>query len=211
MRDDLRDRLRAAYDAHAEARDWRALPAWKRNVREAFLKALQREGLNKLLEVGAGTGRGGVFFRRQGLDVFCIDLSPEMVRFCHEKGLEARVMDVVDLQFPVDSFDAVYSFNGLLHLPRAELPVALREVRRILRPGGSFFLGLYGGYDHEGVWEEDTYEPKRFFSFQTDEHLLCTVENAFDVVSFERIDVDAEDPRFHFQSLILRKGSARHN
>jgi SAM-dependent methyltransferase len=206
MGDDLRDRLRTAYAADAEARDRRDYPEWKRNVREAFLKILQREHPNKLLEIGAGTGHDGAFFARQGLDIVCVDLSPEMVRLCREKGLEAHVMDVIELRFPADSFDAVYSFNSLLHVPSAELPVALREVRRVLRPGGSFFLGLYGGHDHEGVWNEDTYEPKRFFSFHTDEHLLRTVEKTFDVVSFERIDVATEDPRFHFQSLILRSG-----
>ena len=211
MRDDSRDRFRTAYDAHAEARDRRDNPEWKRKVRQDFLSSLARDERRRLLEIGAGTGRDGVFFRRQGLDVFCIDLSPEMVRFCREKGLEARVMDVADLQFPVDSFDAAYSFNSLVHLPKAELPEALQEVRRVLRPGGSFFLGLYGGYDHESVWEQDTCEPKRFFSFHTDEHLFQTVEKAFDVVSFGRVDVGAEDTRFHFQSLILRKGSARHN
>jgi SAM-dependent methyltransferase len=206
MDGDVRGRLQAAYDANAEARDRRDYPEWKRNVREVFHRTLQGEGLNKLLEIGAGTGHDGAFFAQQGLNVVCVDLSPEMVRLCHKKGLEAHVMDVIELRFPADSFDAVYSFNGLLHLPKAELPVALREVRRVLRPGGSFFLGLYGGHDHEGVWNEDTYEPKRFFSFHTDEHLLRTVEKTFDVVSFERIDVASKDPQFHFQSLILRSG-----
>ena len=206
MSENARDRLRAAYDANAKARDQREYPEWKRNVRATFLEVLRSEEQGRLLEIGAGAGHDGAFFAQHGLDVVCVDLSPAMVRLCRQKRLEAYVMDVADLRFPADSFDAAYSFNSLLHLLIAELPMALREVRRILRPGGSFFLGLYGGYDHEGVWEQDTYEPKRFFSFQTDEHLLCTVEKAFDVVSFEHIDVATEDARLHFQSLILRKG-----
>jgi len=206
MRSDAQERLRQAYNAKAFERDQRELPEWKRKVRQDFLSSLARDECHRLLEIGAGTGCDGAFFRQHALNVICVDLSPEMVRCCREKGLEAYVMDVVDLQFAHDAFDAVYSFNSLLHLPKAELPVALREVRRVLRPGGSFFLGLYGGYDHEGVWEQDAYEPKRFFSFHTDEHLLRTVEKAFDVVSFGRVDVGAEDPHFHFQSLILKKG-----
>ena len=205
MDSDLRDRLRAAYDTSAEARDRRDVPEWKRSVRETFLKTLQREGHTRLLEIGAGTGHDGAFFREHDLDVVCVDLSPEMVRLCREKGLEAHVMDVIDLRFPVDSFDAAYSLNTLLHLPNAQLPEALREVHRVLRPGGSFFLGLYGGYNHQGIWEEDTYTPKRFFSFHTDEQLLRTVTRTFDVVSFGSVDVGAEDPRFHFQSLVLKR------
>jgi SAM-dependent methyltransferase len=206
MRDDLRDRLRTAYDAHAEARDRRTYPEWKRSVRAAFLEVLRHEEHGRLLEIGSGAGHDGAFFRGQGLDVVCVDLSPEMARLCREKGLEAHVMDVVDLRFAPDAFDAAYSFNSLLHVPKADLPRALREVRRVLRPGGTFFLGLYGGYTHEGVWEEDTYKPKRFFSFHTDGDLLDAVGAIFDVVSFGHIDIAAEDPRFHFQSLILKKG-----
>jgi SAM-dependent methyltransferase len=207
MRRPFRDQLRAAYDAQAEARDRRDLPEWKQRIRETFLSVLRREGRTRLLEIGAGTGHDSTFFARQGLDVVCIDLSSEMVRLCREKGLEAHVMDVVDLRFPADSFDAATSFNSLLHLPRVELPEALREVRRVLRPGGAFFLGVYGGYDFEGVWEEDLYDPRRFFSFYTDERLREAVGAVFDVVSFDRVAVEAEDARFHFQSLILRKGS----
>lgn len=205
--DDMRTRMRVAYDAEAEARDHKNFPKWKRRIREDFLAILRGEQLIRFLEIGAGTGRDGAFFAEHGLDVVCVDLSPEMVRLCREKGLEAHAMDVVDLRFPGGSFDAVYSLNSLLHLSKTEFPQALREVRRVLRPGGPFFLGLYGGIDREGVWEEDTYEPKRFFSFRTDARLLEAVGEVFDVVSFDRVAVETADPRFHFQSLILRKGA----
>jgi SAM-dependent methyltransferase len=205
MNGNARDRLRAAYDANAKARDRRTRPAWKRSVREAFLETLRREGYTRLLEIGSGAGQDGAFFARQGLDVICVDLSPKMVLLCREKGLEAYVMDVTDLRFPAESFDAATSLNSLLHLPKAELPEALREVQRVLRPGGVFYLGVYGGHDEEGIWEQDTYDPKRFFSFHTDEQLLAAVGAIFDVASFDRIAVEEEDARFHVQSLILRK------
>ncbi len=202
---DMRNRLRAAYDAQAEARDRKDFPEWKRRIREDFLAILRSERSSRLLEIGAGTGRDGAFFAEHGLDVVCVDLSPEMVRLCREKGLDAQAMDAVDLRFSDGAFDAVYSLNNLLHLPESEFSRALREVRRVLRPGGTFFLGLYGGIDREGVWEEDAYEPKRFFSFRTDARFLEVVGEVFDVVSFDRVAVEAADPRLHFQSLILRK------
>jgi hypothetical protein len=63
---------------------------------------------------------------------------------------------------------------------------------------------MYGGYDYEGVWENDSYVPHRFFSFFTDEHLKQEVTKVFDILSFENIQMEPGDP-LHFQSLILRK------
>jgi SAM-dependent methyltransferase len=128
-----------------------------------------------------------------------------MVALCESKGLAARVMDLADLDFPPDTFDAVYAVNCLLHVPDRELPGVLRGVRAVLRPGGLFYLGVYGGIDHEGVWEDDPYEPKRFFSFRTDERMREIVAGAFEVHTFRRISLDGRGDGLHFQSLVLRK------
>ena len=143
----------------------------------------------------------------------CIDLSPEMVALCESKGLAARVMDLADLDFPPDTFDAVYAPNCLLHVPDRELPGVLRGARSVLRPGDLFYLGVYGGIDHEGVWKDDPYEPKRFFSFRTDERMREMVARTFEVHTFKRITLDGRSDGLHFQSLVLRKqqryGAAR--
>jgi len=173
--------------------------------RAGFLCQLQANGLTRLLEVGAGTGRDGRFFADQGRDVTCIDLSPEMVRLCREKGLEALVMDAAELSFADESFDAVYSFNSLLHLHKTDLPVVLLEIRRVLGHEGLFYFGTYGGFNHEGVYEDDDHVPARFFSFYDDEQMKCVVSEAFDILEFRSIDIDERDPRFRFQSLLLRK------
>jgi SAM-dependent methyltransferase len=128
-----------------------------------------------------------------------------MVALCESKGLAARVMDLADLDFPPDTFDAVYAPNCLLHVPDRELPGVLRGVRFVLRPGGLFYLGVYGGIDHEGVWEDDPYDPKRYLSFRTDERLREIVAGAFGVHAFRRIAFDGRRDGLHFQSLVLRK------
>jgi SAM-dependent methyltransferase len=114
-------------------------------------------------------------------------------------------MDLSDLDFPPRTFDAVYALNSLLHLPDRELPAALRGVRAVLRSGGLFYLGVYGELDHEGVWEDDAYEPKRFFSFRTDEQMREIVAGQFEVHSFRRMALDGRSDGLHFQSMILRK------
>ncbi|MGE5249412.1 MAG: class I SAM-dependent methyltransferase [Bacteroidota bacterium] len=200
----LRNDLREAYDRYAQERDASPMEEWKVMERAAFLSALQKEHKRSLLEIGAGPGRDGRFFREQGLEVVCIDLSPAMVELCRQKGLRAHVMDMLDIDFPEESFDAVYALNSLLHLTKVEFPRVLQRISAILRPGGLAFLGLYGGFEFEGIREQDSYVPKRFFSFFSDEHLEEEVRKVFDILRFQRVFFEGEDP-FRFQSLILRK------
>lgn len=207
MTDSLRNRLRQAYDSGAEARDHFALPQWKVSERAGFLSQLREIGLTRLLEVGAGTGRDSRFFADEGCVVTCIDLSPRMVQFGRDKGLEALVMDVADMSFEDDSFDAVYSFNSLLHLPKDELPSVLLEIRRVLATKGLFYFGTYGGFNHQGIYQEDDHDPSRFFSFYDDKHLKRLAGEVFEILEFRSMDMNDRDPRFRFQSLLLRKPS----
>jgi SAM-dependent methyltransferase len=197
--DDVIDGLRAAYDRGAAQRDGLHKEDWKLAERDTFLTRLRRQGITSLLEVGAGTGQDSVFFAEAGLDVVATDLSPEMVARCRAKGVDARVMDVLHLDFPPQSFGAVYSLNCLLHVPNADLPAALRAIRAVLRPGGLCYLGMYGGDGTEGVWAQDWHDPPRFFSSRTDESIQEYASQSFTVVDFH---VVAESDH-HFQSLTL--------
>jgi SAM-dependent methyltransferase len=199
-----RENLRMTYDKYAQERDSGQPQDWKVQERAAFLALLQQENKRTLLEIGAGTGRDSKFFQDQGFDITCIDLSPAMVDLCKQKGLNAYVMDMTEIQLTEAPFDAVFAMNSLLHLPKAEFLTVLRQVEGVLTPSGLFFLGVYGGFDFEGVWEKDFYDPKRFFSFFTDEAIQQKVAKVFDVVSFKPVaSGDGDD--LHFQSLILRK------
>lgn len=203
MHDDVTTRLRTSYDRAVEQRDQHDPEPWKQAYRQAFLEQVQAEQGRTLLEVGAGTGKDSLFFQEHGLDVICIDLSPGMVERCRQRGLRAQAGDIREQGFAPASFDAVYSMNCLLHVPKHELPAVLGEIRRVLRPGELFFLGLWGGQDSEGIWPNDPYEPKRFFSFHTDDGIREAVRPFFQEVSFEAFDAGSHGE--HFQRLILRR------
>ena len=114
------DTLRAAYTREsAEQRENTQKEDWKIAERQRFVALLQQEGKKNLLEIGAGTGKDGLFFQQNGLRVICTDLSPDMIALCRAKGLEAYVMDFLHLDFAPASFDAVYALNCLLHVPGA--------------------------------------------------------------------------------------------
>ena len=204
MDNETRINLRKAYDRQASERDAVDIFDWKRKERADFLFMLQKEGKESLLDIGSGPGRDGHFFHENGHKVTCIDLSPENINLCREKGLTAYVMDMSNMFFPDNSFDAVYSLNSLLHLPKVELPGILKDIHFLLKPGGLFYLGVYGGNDFEGFRENDWADPPRFFSFFTDDDLCEVVGEVFDILEFRRV-IYQEDAGHHFQSLFLRK------
>lgn len=195
--------LKKAYDQQAEQRNKSKIEAWKVAERAHFLSLLQKENKQTLLEIGTGHGRDSFFFQEQGFSVTGIDLSLAMVELCRQKGITAHVMDIVELSFEKNSFDAVYALNSFLHLSKSEFPLALENVRVVLQPDGLFYLGLYGGFDFEGIWEDDIYTPKRFFSFHTDENLKKILADIFNIIYFRHISLG--ENRKPFQSVILRK------
>lgn len=208
--DSIIDGLRAAYDGGAAARDEAPKSPWKLAERAAFLHRLQAEGKRRLLEIGAGTGHDAAYFQRHGLRVVATDLSPQMVARCRAKGVEAYVMDFLNLDFPPASFDGVYALNCLLHVPTAGLQPVLSAIRELLVPGGIFFLGTYGGEPFEGALPEDSHDPPRFFSFRTDEEMQDVAAASFDLLDFRAYEpegsgaVAARAGAVRFQSLTLR-------
>lgn len=200
--DKIKEQLVIAYDRQAGTRDATVKAAWKLEERADFLQRVQEQDGRSLLEIGAGPGLDAKFFQDHGLRVRCIDLSPQHVALCVEKGLDADEMDFAQMLFADESFDAIWALNCLLHVPKAELPNVLQEIRRVLKPGGLFYMGVYGREDSEGVWEGDHYEPKRFFSFFRDETLLTFLEPHFLVRSFRTLPHTTD---LDFQSVVLQR------
>jgi SAM-dependent methyltransferase len=200
----VRTNLRRAYDGAADRRDRKEKPAWKLTERKTFLRHMQQANCTRLLEIGAGTGQDSAFFASHGLDVVATDISAAMVERCRDKGLDARVMDFSQLDFPAESFDAVHAMNCLLHVPNAELPAVLASIARVLRPCGLFFLGVYGASERteEGPAESDDHVPARFFSWRTDDQIAQFASESFEIIDFH---VAQEGTESRFQSLTLRR------
>jgi len=93
-----------------------------------------------LLDVGCGTGIYSPFF--DDPSYVGVDLSAAYVARARRKHRTKKflAMDALDLRFADSSFDAVLMVGFLHHLQDAEAALALREVRRVLRPAGRFLL-----------------------------------------------------------------------
>lgn len=203
MDDSIKGILLEAYGRHAEDRDERPVAGWKQTERAAFVQLLRAEGKRVLLDVGSGTGKDSEYFVEEGLLPVATDICPEMLRFCRRKTLASIRTDCYKLSFREESLEAVWSMNVLLHVPSSSLSDVLSEIRSVLKPGGLFYLGLWGGDGFEGVWEDDHYTPKRFFSFRTDSEIDRAVRSWFEPISFR--DVNPWGGKAHLQSTVWRK------
>ncbi len=101
----------------------------------------------KVLEVGCGQGTVLTHLARRKAGMVGVDMSRvSIARTCagaRELGLHVGVAqsDAESLPFPDESFDAVVSFGVLHHTP--DTARAVREVRRVLKPGGAAIVMLY--------------------------------------------------------------------
>ncbi len=203
---DIKRALRATYDTYSAERDKAGEPDWRLPIRRQFLDEIQARNLRSLLEIGAGPGHTAKWFADQGIAVVAIDLAPENVARCRAKGLTAYHRDFYDLGFRLESFEAIWAMNCLLHVPNSELGVVLEGIRDVVAVGGLFFLGLWGGLDDEGLYADDTYDPPRFYSLRTDDSIRRMVGEVFAVENFSTLEVEANgDERLHMQFVVARR------
>lgn len=164
---DLKERVRAFWQAHpcgtkfsdaemgtpeffARVEAHRYMKEWHIPEAADFSSA---RGL-KVLEIGCGLGTDGARFAQAGAEYTGIDLTEAAIGLARTRfeisGLrgEFRVADAENLDFADASFDRVYSHGVLHHTP--DTARAIREIHRVLKPGGRAFVMLYhrGSYNY---------------------------------------------------------------
>jgi ubiquinone/menaquinone biosynthesis C-methylase UbiE len=107
---------------------------------------------HRILDVGCGTGSLTVLLKRlhPGADVHGLDPDPKALAIAGRKSEKAGMTVEFDrgfsdeLPYPESSFDRVFSSFMFHHLTRDEKLATLRDIRRVLRPGGSLHLLDFG-------------------------------------------------------------------
>jgi ubiquinone/menaquinone biosynthesis C-methylase UbiE len=95
----------------------------------------------RVLEVGCGTGLILQHADRVADQAVGLDISEGMLRHAQSRGLTTVRASATDIPFADHTFDLVYSFKVLSHIP--DLERALAEMARVTRPGGDLLLEFY--------------------------------------------------------------------
>ncbi|MGY2873141.1 SAM-dependent methyltransferase [Marmoricola sp. URHA0025 HA25] len=112
-------------------------------------------------DVGCGPGYVTGYLRDSGVDVFGIDLSPEMIAIARHDypDLRFEVGTMTDLDLPDDSVAGIVAFWSVIHVPDHAVPGVFEEFRRVLRPQGVVLVGFHVGDETRHTSEGYTGRP----------------------------------------------------
>jgi SAM-dependent methyltransferase len=122
----------------------------KKPLDRAFLDAFaERTAGGLVVDVGCGPGQVARYLAARGATVEGIDLSPAMIEeaTASHPGLAFRVGDMFALPYASASVTGIVAFYAIVHLRSDELLAPLRELHRVLVPGGLAALAFHAGTD----------------------------------------------------------------
>lgn len=115
-----------------------------------LVSLFKEKGVSKVLDLGCGSGNHLLFFAEAGFKVYGFDISKEAVKTAKKRlinnNLEGKV-EVASMRenFPYKDnfFDAVISLRVLNHGRISDIRAAIKEMERVLLPGGWIFLSVH--------------------------------------------------------------------
>jgi SAM-dependent methyltransferase len=112
--------------------------------------------LGPVCDLGCGPGQIARYLQRQGVATLGVDLSPAMVAEAQRLNPELPFHqgDMLSLPDPDDSWGGIAAFYCLIHIPRQQVVEALRELWRVLKPGGTLLVTFHIGtqIEHLDEW-----------------------------------------------------------
>lgn len=153
-----------------------------RQLLDRFAASVLRVGA--ICDMGCGPGHVARYLRERGAHVCGIDLSSAMVERARRlnPGIDFGQGDMLALSAEDGKWAGIAAFYSIIHIPRGDVVRALRELRRVLRPGGMLLLAFHIGdgtiHLHEWWGHKVCVD---FFLFRLDEMVSYVTSAAFEI------------------------------
>ena len=158
------------------------------------LDRLTREvgSLGPVCDMGCGPGQIARYLHRRGVDTLGVDLSPRMIAEAQRLNPDIHFHQGNMLSLPDadNSWSGIAAFYCIIHIPRKQIVDALREMRRVLKPGGVLLVTFHIGDEikHLDEWWE---KPVNLdFAFYLPEEMEVWLKEA----GYERLETLVRDP-----------------
>jgi len=134
-------------------------------------------------DMGCGPGHVARYLDEHGIAVCGVDLSPAMVERARRlvPGVEFRQGDMMALDVPDETWAGIAAFYSIIHIPRADVPRALGELRRVLRPGGILLLAFHIGDEVIHLDEWWGHNVCVDFFFYRPDDIACELRAGFEI------------------------------
>jgi SAM-dependent methyltransferase len=120
----------------------------------AFSELSRAPGTGPVADLGCGPGRVTAHLHSLGVNVFGIDLSPEMIAVARRThpGLRFEEGSMTGLDLEDDALGGIVAWYSTVHTPPDVLPTVFAECHRVLAPGGHMLLAFKVG---DQRWHRD--------------------------------------------------------
>ncbi|MBU4511816.1 class I SAM-dependent methyltransferase [Patescibacteria group bacterium] len=115
------------------------------------VRIFKKHKIKKILDLGCGAGRHVWYLAKQGFDVYGIDIASDGIKkakaMLKQKKLKAnlKVGDIyTKLPYQDNFFDAIVNVQVIQHGKEKQIKYAIKEIERILKPGGLAFFTVCG-------------------------------------------------------------------
>lgn len=136
------------YNQHAQAFFENTYQVEMESLYAPFLRYLPEQAL--ILDLGCGSGRDTLAFKKKGYQVEAIDYSAELVEKARElTDIEVRQQSFYELN-ESEKYDGIWACASLLHCDRDRLPEVLWLIFKALKPNGVCYMSFkYGNTDRD--------------------------------------------------------------
>lgn len=161
-------------------------------MRREFIKEMRKGAY--ILDAGCGGGRDTKVFANAGLKAAGIDLSKVLISIAKKQVPQAKfkVMDLLKLNFPPNTFDGIWAQASLLHLKRNDVKKVLKSFYKILKPQGLMHvrvkLGKGEGLDKQNITGIESGE--RFFTYFSKKEVEKFLKDTGFKIGYSRIHPD---------------------